>query len=112
MTGIDSRLQLPPVFTDTTSPVAANINQSPEAAGQQFEGLFWSLLIKTMRTTVSDGGLFAGDKSDTYGGMFDLFMSQHLADSGSLGIGEIVESWYGNSQSAESQEGGKTDDQS
>ena len=104
MTGIDSALRLPPLYTDTVSPLAIDADQATnaEGIGEQFESVFWSLLIKTMRSTVSEDGLFAGDKSDTWGGMFDLFMSQHLAAGGALGISEIVDNWQTSSKSPES----------
>ena len=89
------------ITTLLATPAVANPGESPQAAGQQFEGVFWSLLIKTMRTSTAEGGLFAGDQSDTFGGLFDLFMSQHLAGSGALGIQEMVESWLATSQQAE-----------
>jgi flagellar protein FlgJ len=49
-------------------------------------------MLKEMRNTLDqeNGGLFAGEGSDTYGGMFDMYMSQHLAKSQPLGIGNAV----------------------
>ena len=63
--------------------------QSKEAA-VKFESLFVSQLLKSMRDTIGGDGLFGGDASDTYGGLFDLFMGQHLAESGGFGIGDLV----------------------
>ncbi len=59
-------------------------------AAEEFESVFLSMLLKNMRATVSEDGLFAGDKSDTLGGMFDLFMSQHLANSDALGVSKML----------------------
>ena len=59
--------------------------ESLATVSEEFEGVFLAMLLKTMRSTVSSDGMFAGDKSDTFGGMFDLFMSQHLASSDALG---------------------------
>ncbi|MCP4083301.1 MAG: hypothetical protein GY819_05745 [Planctomycetaceae bacterium] len=59
-------------------------------AAKEFESVFLSMLLKNMRATVSEEGLFAGDKSDTLGGMFDLFMSQHLSNSDALGVSKML----------------------
>ena len=67
------------------------------AAGEEFESVFLSMLLKNMRSTVSGEGMFAGDNSDTFGGMFDMFMSQHLAASNALGMGTMIEGFLGNS---------------
>ena len=64
--------------------------------GEEFESVFLSMLLKNMRSTVSGEGLFAGDSSDTYGSMFDLFMSQQLASTNALGIGQMIESFLNN----------------
>lgn len=69
-------------------------DQNPDTQGQlakEFEGIFLSLLIKEMRNSSFDGeGLFQGDKSDIYGGMFDQFMAQHLTNGAGLGIAELM----------------------
>ena len=51
-----------------------------------------------MRNTLdqSEGGLFGSESSDTYGGMFDMFMSQAMAEGGQLGIGKAVEQYLNN----------------
>lgn len=56
-------------------------------------------MLKEMRNTLDqgEGGLFGGEGSDTFGGMFDMFMSEHLAESKPLGIGAAVESYMQNS---------------
>jgi Rod binding domain-containing protein len=59
---------------------------------KEFEATFLSLLLKEMRQTLEpDGGLFPGDEGDVQGGMFDLFLSQHLADAGGLGLASVIE---------------------
>lgn len=63
--------------------------------GAQFESLFVSMMLKEMRQTVSEDGLFAGDSSDTYGGLFDMFLGQHMAQGSPLGIGRLIESQLG-----------------
>lgn len=58
---------------------------------QDFESLILAQLLKQMRSTSEeDGGLFPGDSSDTYGGMFDMYFGQFLADKGGLGLTEFI----------------------
>lgn len=63
-----------------------------KAAAKDFESVFLSMMLKEMRNTLDqeNGGLFAGEGSDTLGGMFDMYMSQHLAKTQPLGIGDAV----------------------
>lgn len=60
-------------------------------AASQLEGYFLSLLLKEMRKTVGGDGMFAGDKSDVQGGLFDMFLGRHLAESGGVGVAQFVE---------------------
>jgi Rod binding domain-containing protein len=55
-------------------------------AAQGFESVLLSLLLKEMRKTLEPGSLFGDDKSDVYGGLFDQFMSQHLAQGKGMGL--------------------------
>ncbi len=65
----------------------------------EFESLFFSLLIKNMRSSLTENGLFGSEASDTYGGLFDLFMGRHLATSSGLGIAQMLESYSPGSES-------------
>jgi peptidoglycan hydrolase FlgJ len=58
--------------------------------GEQFESVFVSMLLKEMRQTSSEDGMFAGDSADVYGGLFDTFLGQHVAANGSFGIADLV----------------------
>jgi Rod binding domain-containing protein len=62
------------------------------AAVEKFEGLFMSMIIKQLRETSFGDGLFPNDASDTYGGMFDMFMGDHLAESADLGVERLFRS--------------------
>lgn len=55
-------------------------------AHQQLEAVFIAMLIKELRTAGLDDGLFPGDSSDTFGGMFDSFVSEELAAAGGIGL--------------------------
>ena len=68
-----------------------------EGVLKQFESVMLAMMLKQMRTSASEDGLFPGDKSDTLGGMFDTFMADHLAESGGFGITESLGQWLGRS---------------
>lgn len=55
-----------------------------------FESIFMSTLLKEMRQTSGEEGLFAGDTSDVQGGMFDMFLGQYLAQTGGMGLASYL----------------------
>jgi Rod binding domain-containing protein len=59
-------------------------------AAQGFESIFLSMLLKEMRQTLEPGSLFGHDSSDVYGGLFDQFMSQHLAQGKGMGLAQSL----------------------
>jgi flagellar protein FlgJ len=71
-----------------------------ESIGKEFEGVFLSLMLKEMRNTLDEGGFFGEETSDTYGGMFDMFVGQDLAESSPLGISEMLTSGFSNFQAS------------
>lgn len=71
-----------------------------QKAGDDFEGVFLSLMLKEMRNTL-EGGFFGEESSDTYGGMFDMFVGQDLAKSQPLGISKILLESYSKNVPAE-----------
>jgi Rod binding domain-containing protein len=62
------------------------------AVGQEFEGLFLSLMLKELRSSLQDG-LFQGDGGDVYGGLFDQMMGQSMASSNPLGIQQLIQNY-------------------
>ncbi|WP_437187497.1 rod-binding protein [Planctomicrobium sp. SH668] len=80
---------MPTAFGD--NPQALN-SQSPQAVAQQFESLFISMLVKELRQSGQMGeGMFPGDGSDTYGGLFDMYLGQHLSESGGIGLADSIQ---------------------
>ena len=65
-----------------------------EAVASEFEGVFLSMVMKEMRQTLSEGGFFEGESSDSFGGMFDMFVGEHLAKSQPLGISQLLLQQY------------------
>ncbi|HVJ67717.1 MAG TPA: rod-binding protein [Caulifigura sp.] len=77
-----------PTAADTAF-LGLNVGNAPQAkleeAAKQMEGLFVSMLLKTMRETMA-GEMFAGDGADIWGGMFDQSMGEQIASAGGLGL--------------------------
>lgn len=71
---------------------------------QEFESLMLSQLMKQMRQSSGGEGLFPGDKSDTYGGMFDMMIGKYLSESGGFGLADhLAGSFDGTGPDAASQ---------
>lgn len=92
MTGIGLTTSLPGASMDAAGISSAAERGQAKKIAQDFEGLFLSMLVKEMRQTSEGEGLFPGDQSDTLGGMFDMFMGEHLSESGGFGIADKLES--------------------
>jgi flagellar protein FlgJ len=76
-----------------------------DAAAREMETTFLSMLLKQMRQSneSEDGGMFPGDSGDIYGGLFDSYMSKHLAEAGGVGLGSALASQLKARQPKESQ---------
>jgi flagellar protein FlgJ len=60
-------------------------------ATQQFESLFVSQLLKSMRATVPESHLFGSESSqNVFREMLDQEFASRAADSGGIGIGEML----------------------
>ena len=70
--------------------VHAGDSRSAAAVATSFESLFLAQLIKEMRQTLEPGTLFGSDGGDIRGGLFDVYLGQHLAQAGGLGIAAMV----------------------
>ena len=81
--------------------LAALRDRKDKNVAQQLEAVFISMLIKEMRTAGSEEGLFAGDASDTFGGLFDQFMGDHIAAAGGLGMSRILNKQLGSPAAAD-----------
>ena len=90
---------LSPLIADPIAGGAIDAQSNPdriEAVGVEFESVFLSMMIKEMRNSL-EGGFFGEETSDTYGGMFDLFIGKHLAESKPLGISNLLMQQYSKS---------------
>jgi Rod binding domain-containing protein len=82
--------------------------QNIEAVGTEFESVFLSMMIKEMRQTL-DGGFFGEEGSDSYGGMFDMFVGKDLAQTRPLGIADMLLQQYEQQQQQQQSHGGESD---
>jgi Rod binding domain-containing protein len=78
--------QMMPLST-LNEPTRSNVD--PKAIGEAFDGIFAQMMIKQMRESL-DGGLFGKDAGDVLGGLFDHFISDHIAKSGGFGVGNMI----------------------
>jgi Rod binding domain-containing protein len=83
-------LNTPGLDPETLASQAQHGGQSIDKIAKGFESLFSSMVLKEMRQTLESGTMFAGDSGDVYGGLFDLYLGQHMAQSGGLGIAAAV----------------------
>ncbi|QJW97997.1 rod-binding protein [Frigoriglobus tundricola] len=77
----------PPLAAKPGATVKGAADAKLRDMAKEMEATFISMLLKEMRQTLEpDGGLFPGDSGDVQGGLFDLYMSKHLADAGGIGM--------------------------
>lgn len=76
-------------FTDRVG--NAEGDSAVQKAAEEFEAVFVSLMLKSMRQSMSKE-MFQGDDSDTFGGLFDSFMGQHIAEQGGIGLNQFFDS--------------------
>ncbi|MCU0704062.1 MAG: rod-binding protein [Fimbriiglobus sp.] len=94
MSGISS---IPAFSTPSLPPsnkIAGTLDSNPETrrATKELEATFLTMLLKEMRQTLEpDGGLFPGDTGDVQGGLFDLYLGQHLAAAGGFGLAAALD---------------------
>jgi flagellar protein FlgJ len=82
--------------TDTVSLDALRLKAKTDPKGaiketaRQFEGLLMNVMLKSMRETVSQDGLFDSEQTKLYTSMLDQHLSQAMAKRG-LGLAAVLE---------------------
>ncbi|MEJ2059018.1 MAG: flagellar assembly peptidoglycan hydrolase FlgJ [Gammaproteobacteria bacterium] len=98
----------------TTAPVATDFQgltrletaaraQSPQAkveAARQFEALFIQMMLKSMRDTVPQGGLFGSQQQRLYRGLYDQQLALNMAQGGGLGLRAMILRALGGTEAA------------
>lgn len=83
-----------PIADQATRPIEVGSFEAGrrKKAVQDLEHYFMSMLMKEMRKSINEGGLFPKDPAlDFYQEMLDDSFSRSMAESGQLGIGAMVE---------------------
>lgn len=82
----------PAIRPSNSSASTLDSNTDTRRVARDLEATFLTMLLKEMRQTLEpDGGLFPGDTGDVQGGLFDLFMGQHLAAAGGFGLATAID---------------------
>lgn len=63
---------------------------SVERVARQFESLFIQMMVKQMRQASFGGGILDSDRTRQYQDIYDKQLALHLAESGGMGIGELL----------------------
>lgn len=59
-------------------------------AAQQFESLFLSMMLKSMRDASPKGGLFDNEQTDMYTGLLDQQLAQQIATTKGFGFADLM----------------------
>lgn len=65
--------------------------QALKAAAQQFEAVFLQMMLKSMRATVQQDGLFDSDQTRFYQELLDSQLAQAMAAKGGTGLAAVIE---------------------
>ncbi len=82
-----------PMLT-TSSPDGARTRSANQdeigRVAKDFESLFASQMLKEMRKTLDPETMFGSDSGDVYGGLFDQFVGQQMAQGGGFGLAKML----------------------
>lgn len=94
MVGVQSIHSIPLASPSLVDSLGTRLEGDKSKAIQEvatdFESIFLSTLLKEMRQTSGEDGLFAGDTADVQGSLFDMFLGQYLAQTGQFGLGSYL----------------------
>jgi flagellar protein FlgJ len=57
---------------------------------KQFESVYLQMMLKSMRETVPESGLFSDEAGKAYRDMFDNQLSVNLAEQGGIGLAKVM----------------------
>ncbi len=82
-----------------TENLRLKIKQSPreglKQVAKEFESLFINMMLKSMRDTLPQDGLFNTDQTRLYTSLLDQQLAQKLSSSGQLGFAKLIEQQLG-----------------
>ena len=79
------------VLAGRAESLAGNRGAVSADTAREFEAVFASLLLKQMRQSLGGESLIPSDNGDIVGGMFDLYLGQHISAAGGLGLTELLQ---------------------
>ncbi|WP_260291097.1 flagellar assembly peptidoglycan hydrolase FlgJ [Sedimenticola hydrogenitrophicus] len=103
------------IYTNMEGLTALKARASADAKGsldevaRQFESLFVQQMLKSMRQASLGEGLMDSDQSLFYRDMYDQQLSLHLAESGGMGLAEVIKRQLGGAAGADGEEGAGSD---
>ncbi|MFO1011396.1 MAG: rod-binding protein [Planctomycetota bacterium] len=99
---LQARAVLDGVTAQRADKLATSVQKdSPKEAGRKFEALFATLLVKEMRSSLSEGFFGQGPQADVYGGWLDQVVGEAMAREGGLHIADTVRQGLERKQAAE-----------
>src|SRR5688572_11886464 len=78
-------------LTDLKTQSHENPQEALKEVARQFESVFVTMMMKSMRDALPKDGLFSSSQMDTYQEMFDQQLSLDLSKEGGLGLASIIE---------------------
>lgn len=66
-------------------------NEAAKEVAQQFESIFIEIMMKSMRSATPKDSLFGSDQMEAYQDIFDKQLAVDMAESGGLGIAEVIQ---------------------
>lgn len=78
-------------LTDLKTQSNENPQEALKEVAKQFESVFVTMMMKSMRDTLPKDGLFSSSQMETYQEMFDQQLSLDLSKEGGLGLASIIE---------------------
>ena len=78
-------------FTEMRRQAREQTPESVKQVAKQFESLFVQMMLKSMRDTLPDDGLFSSNDQRTYQDMLDKQMSLNIANGKGVGLADVIE---------------------
>ena len=85
-------------FTRLRQQARQNSPAAIKKVAQQFEALFVQMMLKGMRDTVPDGGLFGSNQQRMYQDMYDKQISMNISAAKGIGLADVIERQLGGVQ--------------
>ena len=102
------------VYTDFQGLAGLKAEARKDSAGsldevaRQFESLFMQMMLKGMRQASMGEGIMDSDQSLFYRDMYDQQLALHLAESGGLGLAEVIKRQLGGAEGVSAEAKGQS----